>query len=82
MSLIDEILKHYDWDSGNTESFSYCPGFGGFLDLSQFDEHEEVVRSEAYDTYCVKYFCGNKKECLICEVFKNGKEKNNINYGG
>lgn len=65
-----KFLRDYDEDAANVESFSYCPGAGRHIDISQFSE-EEIVRSDNFDTYCVKYFCGMADPCTACENFKH-----------
>lgn len=64
----------YDDSSQNIESFSWCIGSQSYLDLSQFEDYEILFASK-YDTYCVKYFCGGHIDCLICEHYKNAKNK-------
>lgn len=69
MANIHDILRHYDDSSPHTESFCWCVGASDYLDLSQFSE-EEVLYSEEFDTYCVKYFCGKSEDCMNCKHFK------------
>lgn len=61
----------YDYNSQNYESFSWCVGAQEFLDLSQFDQDNEVVYTEEFDTYCIIYFCGKHIDCLGCKKLKD-----------
>lgn len=69
---IEKILKDYDEDSENVESFSWCVGAQREFDLSQFAE-DEILFTEEFDTYCVKHFCGRHTDCISCKHFKNAK---------
>lgn len=66
---IGEVLKGYDETSPHIESFCWCVGAGSYIDLSQFTD-DEILYSEEFDTYCVKYFCGKDIDCLVCTQFK------------
>lgn len=56
----------------NSESLSYCPGAQDMIDLSKFEEDEQLYSAE-YNTYCVIYFCGKHLDCEICRQLKNKK---------
>lgn len=64
--------KDYNHETDNQESFSYCPGAGQQIDLSQFEPTEQLYSAE-YNTYCAIQFCGLSDACNICRQKNNPK---------
>ncbi len=50
------------------ESQSYCVGAGTVIDLLEYPPEEQLV-SEAWDTVCVRRFCGGNQKCVVCENY-------------